>query len=138
MKLSFEPRFKLAATVVVMTLMLICMFGDKEYYPFAPYTMYSYKHDIRSHLFSRYVCTDNESVVLTNSAFSPLDLARLSTSIQQDKDEESISEKLTEAKRLAIKNGLNCTLLKLNIYRYDRPENFFTKKEVFVKEYFSK
>ena len=140
MKLNKLKALQLFITAFISSMMIFCMISLKEYYPFAPYTMYSYAHRINGFLFYDFYCeVEGRRVPVVNEMISPLDEARLKTSIGVDylekKNFDDLRSKLINLKELIIRNNFQCDDLLLDVVTYESVKYLLDKKPVVQKSF---
>jgi hypothetical protein len=108
------------------------MFGNKEYYPFAPYTMYSYKHDITKMQFYELNCLNKKfENKLTPEMIVPLDFARLVTSLDESyrqRSFKSVEKKLASLVKIVTKNSFDCEKILFKVIKYRDGKTFLEKE----------
>ena len=121
--------------------MLFCMFGLKEYYPFAPYTMYSYNHSLKRMAFLRFYCLNQgKKILLTNPMITPLDTARLEMSISDEyylgaRNASVIIDRLTSLKTIVLDNSYPCEKVVLDFVRYQSPQDYLSENGKVIDRY---
>lgn len=106
-----------------------------ENYPFAPYTMYAYNHDITRLQFYQFFCrVGTEEILVTKSMITPMDEARLDTSINTsfiNNKFDEVENKLTELRKVIVKNSFPCEQTILKVVKY-KDTSDFVKKEGYI------
>lgn len=119
-------------TLLIIATSAYCAVWRSELYPFAPYTMYSHKHNIVNHDFFDIHCSvDGKKVVLTNRMLWPLDEARLEMSVSESyykKEYGLIVSKLTSVKEQVLNNKFECEKVQFDVLRYKGPEEMLSKQ----------
>lgn len=140
MKLKLE-KFQLIITSVVVTFSFTAMLFNLEIYPFAPYTMYSYRHTLNDwgeiELFC--VTEKGDAFDITDIMLAPLDEARLKTSLENHFDHSdearTLPLKLTSVARSLKKKNIPCSELKMVYKRYRNVDEYLSKKGRVLKAY---
>ena len=131
MKLNTKiiSRIQLGTTVFIISMMCICMVVVKEFYPFAPYTMYSHVHDIAYQRFMTLFCkVSGDEVLLNNAMTDPFDEARLEMSMYASfANMEELKNKLNDLRSIVKNNNFSCDQTILKITKYSNAEEFLKK-----------
>lgn len=127
-------------TAFVLIVMSICIIGTKEYYPFAPYTMYSYSHNLADQHFLRFVClNEGHQSPVTEEMIRPLDEARLGTSINDiyysGGDKSLIIAKLTALRDIVKRNSFSCGKVVLRFLKFPDAQAYFNDRGIVIATY---
>jgi hypothetical protein len=126
-------------TLFVICLSLYCTFSGRELYPFAPFTMYSYRHSITENTFFNFFCVNGpEEIPLRNEMTFPFDDARLSTSVESSyyaNSPEEVVIKLKSLREAILKNQYKCDKAVVRLVKYESTKAFLAKKGHQIKAF---
>lgn len=108
-----------------------CFLSSSELYPFAPYSMYSHKHEVVGVKFFRFYCQNTQEFLLTNEMIRPFDEARLTQSVESayfSGNASEINERLESLMEVVSKNKFQCNNIVLKIKNYHSPKDFLSEQ----------
>lgn len=110
-----------------------------ELYPFAPYTMYSFRNKIEYTVFPRIYCeTSNSKKLVTNKMWQPMDEARIGESFETSyygKNYLQIQEKLESLHDHIITNKYECNSIVIDFKIYHTAEELLKDSGVALKTF---
>lgn len=136
--MKFRHAIQGLVTLFCTGMMLYCMVSYQELYPFAPYTMYSYRDDLKQTYYLRLYCSlpSGNKQLISDVMMRPFDEARIYMSLKEEYFQFELDEtvkpkiiaKLDHLKLAVHANNYPCDTVQMKVVVYSDPAEFFQDK----------